>query len=52
MNLPKLVSHDRRLVAGKRLLAGEKDFARARDRLNAERRRLPMVRGDEAGIAA
>ena len=31
----------------KRLLAKEKDFTRARDRLNAERRRLPMVRIDK-----
>jgi predicted dithiol-disulfide oxidoreductase (DUF899 family) len=47
MNLPKVVSHDEWLVARKRLLAKEKDFTRARDRLNAERRRLPMVRIDK-----
>jgi predicted dithiol-disulfide oxidoreductase (DUF899 family) len=47
MNLPKIVSHDEWLVARKRLLAKEKDFTRARDRLNAERRRLPMVRIDK-----
>jgi predicted dithiol-disulfide oxidoreductase (DUF899 family) len=39
--------HDEWLVARKRLLAKEKDFTRARDRLNAERRRLPMVRIDK-----
>jgi hypothetical protein len=44
MNLPKIVSHDEWLAARKGLLAKEKDFTRARDRLNAERRRLPMVR--------
>jgi predicted dithiol-disulfide oxidoreductase (DUF899 family) len=47
MNLPTIVSHDEWLVARKRLLAMEKDFTRARDRLNAERRRLPMVRIDK-----
>jgi predicted dithiol-disulfide oxidoreductase (DUF899 family) len=46
MNLPKIVSHDELLVARRRLLVNEKDFTRARDRLNAERRRLPMVRID------
>ena len=47
MNLPKIVSRDEWLVARKRLLAEEKDFTGARDRLNAERRRLPMVRIDK-----
>jgi predicted dithiol-disulfide oxidoreductase (DUF899 family) len=47
MNLPKIVSHDELLVARRRLLVNEKDFTRARDRLNAERRRLPMVRIDK-----
>jgi predicted dithiol-disulfide oxidoreductase (DUF899 family) len=47
MNLPKIVSHDEWLVARRRLLANEKDFTRARDRLNAERRRLPMVQIDK-----
>lgn len=47
MNLPKIVSHDERLAARKRLLAKEKEFTRARDRLNAERRGLPMVRIDK-----
>jgi predicted dithiol-disulfide oxidoreductase (DUF899 family) len=47
MNLPKIVSPDEWLGARKRLLAKEKDFTRARDGLNAERRRLPMVRVDK-----
>jgi predicted dithiol-disulfide oxidoreductase (DUF899 family) len=47
MNLPKIVSRDEWLAARKRLLVKEKDFTRARDRLNAERRRLPMVRIDK-----
>jgi predicted dithiol-disulfide oxidoreductase (DUF899 family) len=47
MNLPKIVSHDEWLGARKRLLAKEKDFTRARDGLNTERRRLPMVRIDK-----
>jgi predicted dithiol-disulfide oxidoreductase (DUF899 family) len=43
-NLPDIVSAGEWLVARKALLAQEKDVTRARDRLNAERRRLPMVR--------
>ena len=43
-NLPEIVSADEWLAARKALLAQEKDVTRARDRLNAERRRLPMVR--------
>lgn len=43
-NLPEVVSADEWLAARKALLAQEKDVTRARDRLNAERRRLPMVR--------
>jgi predicted dithiol-disulfide oxidoreductase (DUF899 family) len=42
--LPKVVSRDEWLVARKKLLAREKAATRARDALNAERRRLPMVR--------
>jgi predicted dithiol-disulfide oxidoreductase (DUF899 family) len=42
--LPKVVSRDGWLVARKKLLAREKAATRARDALNAERRRLPMVR--------
>jgi predicted dithiol-disulfide oxidoreductase (DUF899 family) len=44
MSLPEVVSRDAWLVARKRLLAKEKDLTRRRDALNAERRRLPMVR--------
>lgn len=44
MNLPKIVSREEWLTARKALLAKEKAATRARDALNAERRRLPMVR--------
>jgi predicted dithiol-disulfide oxidoreductase (DUF899 family) len=44
MNLPQVVSRDEWLVSRKELLAKEKEFTRQRDALNAERRRLPMVR--------
>ncbi len=43
MNLPQIASREDWLVARKALLAKEKDLTRARDALNAERRRLPMV---------
>jgi predicted dithiol-disulfide oxidoreductase (DUF899 family) len=43
MSLPKTVSRDEWLAARKALLAKEKELTRARDALNAERRRLPMV---------
>lgn len=43
MSLPTIVSHDEWLVARLALLAKEKDLTRARDALNEERRRLPMV---------
>lgn len=46
-NLPEVVSREEWLAARKELLAKEKDVTRARDRLNAERRRLPMVRVDK-----
>jgi predicted dithiol-disulfide oxidoreductase (DUF899 family) len=42
--LPRVVSRDEWLGARKELLAKEKEATRARDALNAERRRLPMVR--------
>jgi len=42
-NLPEVVSREEWLAARRRLLAQEKEVTRARDRLNAERRRLPMV---------
>ena len=46
-NLPEVVSPDAWLAARKELLAKEKELTRARDRLNADRRRLPMVRVDK-----
>ncbi len=45
--LPEVVSKDEWLVARRELLAREKELTRARDRLNADRRRLPMVRVTE-----
>lgn len=47
MSLPEVASRDEWLAARTRLLAKEKQFTRARDALNAERRRLPMVRIDK-----
>jgi predicted dithiol-disulfide oxidoreductase (DUF899 family) len=44
MSLPEIVSRDEWLVARKKLLAEEKELTRRRDALNADRRRLPMVR--------
>jgi predicted dithiol-disulfide oxidoreductase (DUF899 family) len=46
-NLPEVVSREEWLAARMELLAKEKELTRARDRLNAERRRLPMVRVDK-----
>ena len=43
-NLPRVVSRDEWTAARKDLLAREKQFTRERDALNADRRRLPMVR--------
>jgi len=43
MSLPKIVSHDEWVAARKGLLAEEKAATKARDALNAKRRRLPMV---------
>lgn len=43
----QVVSRDEWLAARKALLAKEKAFTRQRDALNAERRRLPMVRIDK-----
>jgi predicted dithiol-disulfide oxidoreductase (DUF899 family) len=48
MSDPKIVSRDEWLVARAKLLTKEKEATRARDRLNAERRRLPMVKIDKA----
>lgn len=47
MSLPQVVSREEWLVARKELLAKEKELTRQRDALNAERRRLPMVRIDK-----
>jgi predicted dithiol-disulfide oxidoreductase (DUF899 family) len=46
-NLPEVVSREQWLAARLELLAKEKEVTRARDRLNTERRRLPMVRLDK-----
>jgi len=43
MSLPKVASREQWLAARKALLVKEKELTRARDALNAERRRLPMV---------
>jgi predicted dithiol-disulfide oxidoreductase (DUF899 family) len=42
-NLPRITSREEWLAARKALLVKEKELTRARDALNAERRRLPMV---------
>ena len=47
MNRPETASRAEWLGARKALLAKEKEFTRQRDTLNAERRRLPMVRVDK-----
>ena len=44
MSLPEIASRDEWLAARKELLQREKQLLRARDALNADRRRLPMVR--------
>jgi predicted dithiol-disulfide oxidoreductase (DUF899 family) len=41
---PKIVSPDQWLAERKKLLAHEKELTKQRDRVNAERRRLPMVK--------
>lgn len=41
---PKIVETDEWLIARKTLLEHEKELTRQRDRINAERRRLPMVK--------
>ncbi|HEU4947808.1 MAG TPA: DUF899 domain-containing protein [Kribbella sp.] len=47
MNLPEVVSREEWLTARRKFLAEEKEFTRRRDALNADRRRLPMVRIDK-----
>src|SRR3954453_7697799 len=44
MSLPEIVSRDEWLAARTALLEREKELTRLRDQLNADRRRLPMVR--------
>ncbi len=46
-NLPEAVSREEWLAARKELLTKEKELTRARDRVNADRRRLPMVHIDK-----
>ena len=47
MAYPEVVTREEWLAARKRLLTTEKEHTRSRDALNAERRRLPMVRIDK-----
>ena len=47
-NLPEVVSRAEWLAARLDFLAKEKELTRARDKLNAERRRLPMVLVDKS----
>ena len=44
MNLPPVVSAEEWQAANEAMLAKEKEATRARDALNAERRRMPMVK--------
>jgi predicted dithiol-disulfide oxidoreductase (DUF899 family) len=44
MTYPRIVSQEEWLAARAELLVKEKEATRARDKLNAERRRLPMVK--------
>jgi predicted dithiol-disulfide oxidoreductase (DUF899 family) len=46
-NLPQIVSEDEWLAARRDLLRREKELTAQRDELNADRRRLPMVRVDK-----
>ena len=46
-NLPEVVSHQEWLAARKQLLLKEKELTRAHAQVNADRRRLPMVRTDK-----
>src|SRR5215216_3019978 len=45
--VPRVVSSEEWLAARRELLAKEKELTRMRDRVNADRRRLPMVRIDK-----
>ena len=48
METPPIVSPREWLAARKELLAKEKELTRMRDLVNADQRRLPMVRVDKA----
>ncbi|HEV2237310.1 MAG TPA: DUF899 domain-containing protein [Ktedonobacterales bacterium] len=50
MSYPQIVSRDEWAAARAALLVQEKEATRARDRLNAERRRLPMVKMEKEYI--
>ena len=50
MTYPAIVSRDEWLAARAELLIKEKEATHARDRLNAQRRRLPMVRMEKAYV--
>jgi len=47
LSLPEIATREQWLAAREALLTKEKELTRARDALNAERRRLPMVPVDE-----
>ena len=47
MSLPEVVSREEWLLARRRLLAQEKQLTRRHDAVNADRRRLPMVKVDQ-----
>lgn len=47
MSLPEIVTREQWLAARLELLAREKEATRQRDALNADRRRMPMVRVDK-----
>jgi predicted dithiol-disulfide oxidoreductase (DUF899 family) len=47
---PPIVSHEQWLDARIKLLAREKELTKQRDRINAERRRLPMVKIDKTYV--
>jgi predicted dithiol-disulfide oxidoreductase (DUF899 family) len=47
MSLPEVVSREEWLQARRRLLAQEKELTRRHDAVNADRRRLPMVKVDQ-----
>ena len=52
MSQPRIVSRAEWLTARKRLLAREKEVTQLRDAVNAERKRLPMVKVDKDYVFA